>query len=232
MRKVCFVLALTYAILCVYSGGMHIQASNNGEDLIDQAFVCSADVNVKSCGNDVTEISLSHTAEVLNSTYTSSNEKRYETEKVTFLATSEDKDDILNRIAEARSGGGARYDEDWFFGDSCYIYISISYSTRDVANGTEARIKSVTVRDSVNSGTYISDATLHLSCVGSSSDAGSVYLEKDIQVTSSPYTNTLMNSWPYINTNSPCLGANYTVTAKRSSGSSSTHTVSAHVFVN
>lgn len=200
---------------------------------IDGSFIATASVDVATSDNGLIEISLTNVKEMQSMVLSSTGEFSCKFSALTFLAeTPEEKDAILSRINQVRSSGGTVYDDDWFFSKSCYIYISITYTTRNVSNGTEARINSVTTRYSVNSGTSISNAVLHLACVGFSSDAGSTNLERDIAVTTSPYTNTLMNSWPYINTSGPCLGANYTVTAKRPSGSSASHTVSATVFVN
>lgn len=200
---------------------------------IDGSFINGAVIDVSTFDDGIIEVSLSEVEEIQSAVRNSSSEDSFRTTSLTFLAnTQEERDNILSRINEVKRSGGTVYDDDWFFSNSCYIYISVAYTTRNVSNGTEARINSVTTRHSANSGTSVSNAILHLACIGSSSDVGGVYLEDDIRVTTSPYTNTSMNTWPYIHTGGPCLGANYTVTATRSSGSSSTHTVYANVFVN
>ena len=200
---------------------------------IENSFIRTATVSVSTYGDGLTEISLTSTEVIPTVTCSTSNETSYKSSSLTFLAdTPEERNDILTRINQARRGGGTAYDEDWFLGSSCYIYVSIAYTTRKVGAITEARINTVTTRDSVNSGTYISSAQLVLSCIGESSDQGSVALQERIQVTTSPYRTTRMSTWPYINVNTPSLSAVYEVTAMRASGASSTHMVAATVINN
>lgn len=221
-------VSLVFTSFCMPVHAAEIDAAS-----IDGSFINGAVIDVATFDDGIIEVSLSEVEEIQSAVRNSSSENSYRTTSLTFLAnTQEERDNILSRINQVRSSGGTVYDDDWFFSNSCYIYISAAYTTRNVSNGTEARINSVTTRHSANSGTSVSNAILHLSCIGSSSDVGGVYLEDDIRVTTSPYTNTSMNTWPYIHTGGPCLGANYTVTATRSSGSSSTHTVYANIFVN
>lgn len=223
-------IAFLLSIVCFPT---NVSAASQAETCIDSDFLATASVNLTTDEDGFTEITLTNQEELQSAVFSTINSRSYRTTTLAFFAeTLDERAAILSRINQTKAGGGTIYDEDWFFGSSCYAYISITYTTRDVYNGTEARINSVTTRHSTNSGTSVSNAVLHLACIGSSSDEGSTYLERDVIVTTSPYTNTLMNTWPWINTGSPCLGANYTVTARRPSGSTSTHTVSANAFVN
>lgn len=106
---------------------------------VDSAFVSTASVNVNTFADGFAEINLTDVQEVQNTTRSSSNINTYQTTSLTFLANSQnEKNAILSRISQVRAGGGTIYDEDWYFGSSCYAYISITYTTRDVSNGTEA----------------------------------------------------------------------------------------------
>ena len=227
------ILLTTLFLLSVFCHPINTYAASLPATNIGAAFVSNSAVTVGTFSDGFAEINLTQIQEITNSSRSLEGSHTYQATSLTFIAESQtEKDAILSRIEQTRAGGGTIYDEDWFFSNSCYAYISITYTTRNVSNGTEARISSVTTRHSTNSGTTVAKANLHLACIGSSSDTGGTYLEEDINVTTSPYTNTLMNTWPWINTGGPCLGANYTVTARRPSGSTSTHTVSASVFVN
>ena len=130
-----------------------------------------------------------------------------------------------------RGGGGTIYDDDWFLGGSCYIYISLVYVLRDAEFWSEARVNSVTTKRSVNSGTTVVDSNIHFACIGYSEEEGGVYLEDDIENPPANYTTTLMSNWPYVSIGGPCLGANYRVTAERPSGESQEHIVSQYVFL-
>lgn len=232
MKKHLSILMVVLMVISAFSLPMNVEAVEYTLP-VDTSFVDSSQLSVTPCNDGFTEITLTGIEELAIPSTRSSIDPSYKATSLTFLAeTEEEKSNILSRIGEIKSSGGTVYDDDWFFGSSCYIYISVTYTTRSASNGTEARVNSVTTQHSVKSGTSVSNAVLHLACIGTSSDSGVTNLEEDVTVTTTPYTNTLMNSWPYIHTGGPCLGANYTVTATRSSGSSSTHTVSATVFAN
>lgn len=231
-RNLSCLLAIIF-ILSTFCLPVNATAANLSVPAVDTAFVSNASVTINSFADGFSEINLTQVQDISNTVRSLGNSNTYQTTSLTFIAEDqEEKDEILSRINQVRSGGGTIYDEDWFFGSSCYAYISITYTTRDVSNGTEARINSVTTKHSTNSGTTIAGATLYMACMGYSSDSGSTSLDEEIAVTTSPYTSTVMNSWPWVNTGGPHLGANYTVTAKRPSGSTSSHTVSANVFAN
>ena len=195
----------------------------------------NASVNISTTDENVIE--LEYRRENSNGVYAGRNsnvESSYTVENLTFIANdSAERDEILSKIAQARAGGGQIYDEDTFFGSSCYIYISISYVSRTGTSGAEAKMTSVTVKYSTNSGTTISSKKLNLLCHGASASSGSIYKDRTLtSISSSPYTTSLPNSWPYVLTGSAVLGASFDVTATRPSGESKSSIVTAYVFLN
>lgn len=228
-RKLISILLALSMLLTNFFISVKAVAKENTEPKLDTSFFSDATIQVKSYSNDFSEIILTSTTKIQSNTLKLSNESTYSTTSLSFLSESnEEKNTILSRINEAR-GGGTIYGDDWFFGSSCYIYVSITYTTRTVSNGTEARINSVTTKYSTRNGTYVSSSVLRLVSMGSSSDSSSTPMDLEINVTTTPYTTTITSTWPWVNTEGPLLGAFYTVTATRPSGSSSSHTVSATV---
>lgn len=140
--------------------------------------------------------------------------------------------EILQRVEQLRRGGGYIYDDDWFLGDSCYMFISINFSTVKKDIRSASRIDSITTEYSVNSGTYITSAHIHASCIGTTLTESGFAEDRDIPVTTTPFTTSSVSNWPYIYNSGPSLGASFVVTAQRPSGTSETHTISANVFVN
>jgi hypothetical protein len=226
------IFAMIVAVFLIVAHPVSATA-NNGDNtaLLPAAFVEDAVLSVMPINEGCFEISLSKTEPIGTATIMASDEATYRHSVLMFVAESaSEKEEILSRINLARRGGGTIYEDDTFFGNSCYIYISVTYTTRPSSIGTEARMSSVSTQYSVNSGTYVSAANLHLECLGTSSTAGAVFYEHDIAVTSSSYTTTYPSAWPYIYTGSPHLGAHFEVTATRASGESQTRTVGASVF--
>lgn len=198
-----------------------------------QSIAQDATVSVSRLNQDRFKISLLSVEPVVTSMNSVLGNQEYRSSNLTIIAESSDeKDAILSNINQVQRGGGTIYDEKDFFGNSCYIYVSVTYTTRSSSIGQEARMTSVTTKYSVRDGTTVSNATLSLACIGSSEDSGGVYYDHDIQVTSSSYTTTYPASWPYIYDGSPLLGAFFDVTARRPSGETQTDTVSVTVYRN
>lgn len=233
MFKRIFSMIAVASLLAVSSASAFAATTEACVPPITASFVEEATVSVVQLNEGCFEISLSKTEPLAVDTCVVDNEQVSRHSVLTLLAESvKEKEDVLSRIDLARRGGGTIYDDDTFFGSTCYIYVSVTFTTRSSPIGQEARMNSVSTRYRVNSGTYVSSANLHLACVGTSSSSGAVYNEHDIAVTASSYTTTYPDSWPYIYNGSACLGASFTVTAKRPSGESSTNTVSANVYLN
>lgn len=225
------VLTISMFFVCSVSAGA---LESEGPVISDfPAVIEDATVSVALLDDDRYEISLSSVEQLVVPTYSIVGEQEYRNSTLTILAESaQERDAILSRIEQVQLGGGTIYDEKDFFGNSCYIYISVTFTTRSSSLGQEARMTSVTTKYSVNSGTTVSSATLSLACIGTSATSGGVYYEHEIPVTSSSYTTTYPASWPYIYDGSPLLGAYFDVTAKRPSGETKTDTVSVTIYRN
>lgn len=238
MKKHCSLFLIVIMITTIMSFPISVTAIEAEPIPINASFINTASIDVTTCDNNLFKISLTGTEKIpnnpnLNTLSNNDVNASYKTTSLTFLAdTSKEKDRILSQINQVKSSGGTQFDDEWFLGSSCYIYVSAVYTKKDGARGDLAKINSVTTKHSVNSGTRISKATLRVKCQGVTSDDKGYINEKTINVTTTPYTNTSMNSWPYLYMTGPYLGASYEVIAARQSGNPVTEVVNATIFLN
>lgn len=233
MFKRIFTLFLAISLLSVFP--ISAFATENEDRVVpaELSLIEDATVAVSPLSNDRFEISLSSVESIAVFTNKDANDSAYRQSSLTFIAEStNEKEEILSRINQVQRGGGTNYDDKDFFGNSCYIYVSVTFTTRSSSLGPEARMTSVSTKYQVRDGTSIKNATLRLSCMGTSSDAGSVYKQHEIPVRTASYTTTYPASWPYIYDGSALLGAAFEVTAKRPSGESRMDTVSVTIYKN
>lgn len=228
-------IAMTLVVLLVMGVPSSYAVEIQSVDTVGAQCIKDGAVSVRQGNDETYEIEINSTRRVDPSPRQSlSGESTYELSSLKILAYSlEEKDMIIGKIETIKSGKTLT-DDDWFLGSSCYIYISVTYSTRTGANGLKSRVDSVKTQCRVLNGTYVSSATLYMGATGTSEEIGSCTYSDELNITSTPtYSTSRMSQWPYIyNASAQILGASFEVTAKRPSGSSETHSVTAHVFYN
>ena len=167
--------------------------------------------------------------------FNNGNEQYYESENLKIVSLTSEQAKQVTKAINTTKASGTLEDDSWFLGYSCYIYIYTVYSIKTVSSFNYYRINSVKVSYQTNSGTTLSSKELHMGCIGTT-EANTSFMNGPsgvtVNVPSNPYTSYQMSYYPYIREGSPVLGASFSVTAVRPSGSSSTNTVSTVILNN
>ena len=225
MKRTLSILVVLTLIMSCFAVPVHAQSSDSNATLQTMDISTTPDGTIDVCftvkNHGTTSLSRSDN---LAETFTTTSVSFFPEDKAEQV-------EILERMNQARAGGTV-YNDDWFFGESCYVYISVTYSSKTIGVKTYCRMDSVTARYSVNSGTTVKSEKIRMVCFSSSPAGESITEDKELNMTSTPFTTTYPQRWSYAYNGGLAMGSNITVTAQRPSGSTSTHTISANVFNN
>jgi len=230
IKKLSFVFALVMLVMSFPTAALAVDTSKELKPVYDVAILNATPV-ISRADDGFYEVTLSDTKTVSETR----NETIMESSQLKFIGLSLDEAKAVSKNINAAKGGGTLYDDGWFFGSSCYIYINVNFSTKsDTSFRTLCRINTVDIRCQTNSGTTITQKTLNTVCHGVSEEgfAHDAYETINVLAMPNPYTYTGMSANPYIYNTGILLGASLTVTATRSSGDSATSAVVANVFNN
>lgn len=231
-------LALSVCVFPVGAVSIRVESEDPVNTLDENGILNSAPIQILQRDHGIYEISLSQVkalsnSDVITRTMSSSEEENFVVSEVKFIAFSEEEAEaIIEELNNLRAAGGTIDDDRGLLGNSCHIYISLSYSTSYGSAGKLYRVNKVTASYKTNSGTTVPWKSLNLSCISVQENGKAVTYVKNYESIPNPCTKTEMSSLPYVYNAGPSLGATFEVTAKRPSGESVTSYVSAMVFQN
>lgn len=214
----------------------NIKSSNTTQPLSDFSFIKSSTVKTFKENDGNYNIIITNTPSQYQN---NRNIKNFSTQSISFVLLQEkEKDKILEYISDIKNSsvstcsGGSIYDDHSFLGNSCYIYIESTFTAKKTNGRRYCKLTKAKTKYSVNSGTTVTAAKVTVACIGTNTSGNAVNKKQNYTVKKSSYTTPSSMSLPYITDTSPLLGAGFTVTAKRPSGTKQTYTINANIISN
>lgn len=165
--------------------------------------------------------------------------REFSIQSISFFSLQEkEKNEILEYVSNIKNSsistysGGSIIDDDSVLGNSCYIYVKSTFTAKKTNGRRYCKLTKAETKYSVNSGTTVTAAKVTVACIGTNTSGNAVNKKQSYTVKKSSYTTPSSLSLPYIADTSPLLGAGFTVTAKRPSGTKKDYTVNANIISN
>lgn len=226
---------VSYAAESVDGNGQdNIKLSNTTQPLSDFSFIKSSTIKTFKENGGGYNITITDTP---SQNQNSRDMEEFSTQSISFFSLQEkEKDKILEYVSDVKNSsiatcsGGSIYDS--VLGNSCYIYIKSTFTAKKTNSRRYCKLTKAETKYSVNSGTTVTAAKITVRCIGTNTSGNAVNKKQNYTVKKSSYTTPSSLSLPYIADTSPLLGAGFTVTAKRPSGTKKTYTVNANIINN
>lgn len=200
----------------------------------NQKFLVDMTVTKKEIEKDVFEFTMIDEKEFVDNGVS-----KGESRVATIIAFSEEEAvRIEKNIAQAREAGtrvgGTVPGSGWFLGSSLYMECVLSYDMVTISGARYYKMTSIRTKVSTNSGTILKSRSVKFAVMAVTQQDNAYLNESVTNIPSSAsltYSISAPSSWPYVREGA-MLGANFSCTAARPSGSAQTYTIGAPVFVN